>query len=71
MVRHLPPFQAEQLPGLYLSPECLLDFLSNFFIPPCVGKMFKFMEFTLLENELIRGIFIHATPHSKVLATTT
>ena len=26
------------------------------------GKRFKFMEFALLENELIRGIFTHAPP---------
>ena len=52
--------------GLYLSPECLLKFLSNFYIPPCVGKIFKFMEFTFLENGLIRGIFTHAPPQSKL-----
>ena len=52
--------------GLYLSPECLLNFLSNFYIPPCVGKIFKFMEFTFLENGLIRGIFTHAPPQSKL-----
>ena len=52
--------------GLYLSRECLLNFLSNFYIPPCVGKIFKFMEFTFLENGLIRGIFTHAPPQSKL-----
>ena len=31
--------------GLYLSPECLLNFLSNFYIPPFVGKIFKFSKF--------------------------
>ena len=30
------------------------------------GKIFKFMEFTFLENEFIRGIFTHALPHSKL-----
>ena len=30
--------------------------------------MFKFMEFTFLENALIRGIFTHAPPHSKLVA---
>ena len=28
--------------------------------------MFTFMEFTFLENALIRGIFTHAPPHSKL-----
>ena len=30
------------------------------------GKNFKFMEFTFLENALIRGIFTHAPLHSKL-----
>ena len=47
--------------GLYLSPECLIIFLSKFYITPCVGKIFKFMEFTFLENALIQGIFTHAS----------
>ena len=51
---------------LYLSPEYLLNFLSNFRIPPYMGKIFKFMEFTFLENALIPVIFIHAPPHSKL-----
>ena len=50
--------------GLYLSPECLLNFLLNFYIPPFMGKNFKFMEFTSLETALIRGIFTHAPSHS-------
>ena len=29
-------------------------------------KIFTFMEFTFLESALIRGIFTHATPHSKL-----
>ena len=33
-------------------------------LPPCVGNIFKFMEFILLENALIQGIFTHALPHS-------
>ena len=53
--------------GLYLSPECLLNFLSNFYIPPSAGKIFKSMEFTFLENALIRGIFIRGPPHSKLV----
>ena len=48
--------------GLYLCPECLLNFFSNFYIPPYVGKIFKFMEHTFLENAMIRGIFAHAPP---------
>ena len=44
----------------------LSDFLSNFYIPPCVGKCFKFMGFTFLENALIRDIFTHALPQSKL-----
>ena len=30
------------------------------------GKILKFMEFTFLENALIRGIFTHAPPNSKL-----
>ena len=30
------------------------------------GKIFKFMEFSFLENALIRGIFTHAPLHSKL-----
>ena len=40
--------------------------LVEFFIIPCVGKRFKSMEFTILENALIRGIFTHAPLHSKL-----
>ena len=50
-----------------LSPECLLNFLSNSYIPSYVGKIFKFMELTFLENALIRGIFTHSIPHSKLV----
>ena len=52
--------------GPYLFPECLLNFLSNFHVPPCVEKIFKFMQFTFLENVLIGNIFIHAPPHLKL-----
>ena len=48
---------------LSLSPEWLLNFLSNFYFPPCVRKTFKS---TVLENALIRGIFTYAPPHSKL-----
>ena len=27
----------------------------NFYIPTCVGKKFKFIDFTILENALFRG----------------
>ena len=40
-----------------LSPEGLLNFLSKFYIPLCVGKIFKFKKFTFLENALIQGNF--------------
>ena len=34
-------------------------------IPPCVGKTFKFLAFTFLENALNLGIFTHVPFHSK------
>ena len=52
--------------ALSLSPKCLLNFLSIFYIPQCVGKVFKFMEFTFLENALTLGIFTHVPVHSKL-----
>ena len=52
--------------GLYLSLQnARWIFFSNFYIPPCVGKFFKFMEFTFLQNPLTWGIFTHGLPHSK------
>ena len=30
------------------------------------GKIFKFMEFTFLDNPLVQGIFTHAPPHTKI-----
>ena len=45
----------------YLSPECLLSFLSNLCMTPCIGENFKFMMFASLENVLNLGIFTHAT----------
>ena len=47
--------------GLSLSPECFLSFLSNVYIPICVGKMFKVMVFIFLENPLNIGIFTYAS----------
>ena len=32
-----------------------------------MGKSFKFMEYTFLQNELIQGIFTHALRHSKLV----
>ena len=52
--------------GLCLSPDCLRNFLSNVCIRPCMQKIVKFMEFTFLENALIRGVFTHAPPQSKL-----
>ena len=49
-----------------LSPECLLNFLSKIYIPPCLGKSFKLIELIFLENALIRGISTHAPPHSRL-----
>ena len=48
--------------GFYLSPECFLNFLSNLYVPPWLGKIFKFTVFTFLENVLNIGIFNHALP---------
>ena len=31
-----------------------------------MGEIFKFIDFTFLENELILGICTHALPHSKL-----
>ena len=36
--------------GLYLSPKSLSNFLSNLYIPPWLGTIFKFMVFRFLEN---------------------
>ena len=55
--------------GLYLSPEFLLNFFSNFYIPPCLRKIFKFMEFIFIENALIWGIFTQPLSHSKLAPT--
>ena len=50
--------------GLYLFPECLLNFL--FLYREC-QKRFKFMVFRFLENTLNLDIFTHASfPYSKL-----
>ena len=46
-----------------LSPKSLFNFLLNLYITPCVGKIFKFMEFTFLENALNLGTQ-NSTPSS-------
>ena len=35
-------------------------------MPPCVKKIFKFIELAFLENALIWGIFTRANPHPKL-----
>ena len=54
------------LRALFFFLECLLNLLSNLYIPPCVRKIVKFMVFIFLENALILGIFAHAPHHSKL-----
>ena len=39
--------------GFYLSPDFLLNFLSNLNIPPWLAKNLKFMVLRLLENALV------------------
>ena len=41
--------------------------LVEFSLSLLYSKFFRFMEFTFLENGLIRGIFTHASPHSKLV----
>ena len=48
--------------GLYLFPGCLLNFLSNLYIPQSVEKIFKFMVLAFLENALNLGIFPQVFP---------
>ena len=45
----------------------LVEFsLKLVYIPPSVGKIFKLIVFTFLENLLNQGIFTHVPPHSKL-----
>ena len=46
--------------AFYISPEYLLIFCSDLYVPPSVGKIFKVMDFALLESALNLGNFIHA-----------
>ena len=52
---------------LYLSTKCLFNFLSNLYISLCLGKMFKVIAFTFLENVLNLCIFTYGNPpHTKL-----
>ena len=42
-----------------LSQEYLLNFTSNVYIPPWLGKILRFMVFTLQENVLPYVLFIN------------
>ena len=55
-----------KLPRALSLSRMLVEFFSNFYIPPCVGKIIKFMELTFLENPLIWGIFTRTPRHSKL-----
>ena len=45
----------------------LLEFsLKLLYIPPCIGKFFKFMVFTFLEIALNLGIITYVPPHSNL-----
>ena len=54
--------------GLYLSPVCLLNFLSNLYIRPWLGKILKFMVFRFLKNASQKIEFKHfySCPQSKL-----
>ena len=44
----------------------LVEFSLKLLYSTCVGKIFKYMELTFLENALIQDIFTHAPPHSNL-----
>ena len=48
--------------GLYLSLQCLLNFLSNSNIPSRVEKIFKYMVFKFLESALNLDLFYTPLP---------
>ena len=51
----------------FISPSrMLVEFSLKLLYSTMCGKIFKVMEFTFLENALIRSIFTHAPPHSKL-----
>ena len=39
--------------GVYLSPDYLLNFFSDLYVPMWLGKIFKFMVLRLLENAFV------------------
>ena len=53
--------------GLYLSSECLLNFLSNLYILPWACKILKFMLFRLLENTFGSQKIIYPSSGGKLL----
>ena len=64
LIRETRGFELPSVIILVLQANQLTKCASH--IPPCVRKISKFMEFTFLENALIRGIFTHAPAHSKI-----
>ena len=55
---------------LYLSPEFLLNFQSNFRIPPYMRKMFKFIEFKPLEMHWFQSFLLMPLLTQNSLPTT-
>ena len=53
--------------GFYLSPECLLGFLSNLYILPWLRKCLKFMVSIFLEAVSNLGLFTHSPFPIKIL----
>ena len=48
-----PPHISTDSSGVYLSPEYLLNFFSNVYIPRWLGKIFKFVVLRPLENAFV------------------
>ena len=48
-----------------LIPDYLMNLLSNVYTLPSLGKRFKFMEFSLMENAFISQIFTMPPPTRK------
>ena len=55
--------------GVFLSPENLLNFFSNWYVLPCLSKFFTFMVERLLENAFVnqklKSIPYYACPQAK------
>ena len=47
------PLISSWSPKEFISPEHLLNFFSNLYIPPWLQKSFKFMVIRLLENTIV------------------